>query len=94
MVGRTTNLNRDLSARRFARPATGPPPDGITAFQICFAQLTILLPLSASNQIANLSIQFRARLPQHLRPVSSGLCNVIISVHITESITLTATISG
>jgi len=68
-------------SQAFVRPSTGPPPAGITVLQICFAQLNILLPLTASNQIAK-SIGY---LPN--REVFE-LYIVLLSVHNPEIITL------
>lgn len=86
MVGRTTNLNRDLSAKLSFGRSTGPPPAGISALQICFAQLNIPLPLSASNQIANLMARsFLTSDPS--RAGSFETCIVLLSVQNTETIT-------
>jgi hypothetical protein len=77
------NVRKDLLTRHFVQPSTGPPPAGISVLQICFAQLNILLPLSASNQIAN---SFDDR--QALFGSVSIRCIVFISVQNPETITL------
>jgi hypothetical protein len=75
-------------SQALVRPTAGPPPDGITVLQICFAQLNILLTLPASNQIANLSSAFAGAPAAPSERATWELYIVLISVHNTETITL------